>query len=111
MIFSSEPDVSFKREADGLLLCTVEIKGGTDPAGALERYGAGKKSLEAALRENPKCKNFFLSAVFTPEMTNRIDADRLIEKSYSIVDLIEDQSVRDEFFSELFVYTLRLREL
>jgi hypothetical protein len=107
MIFSSEPDIAFNR--DDVLICTVEIKGGTDPAGALERYGAAKKSLEAALKQNPHCENFFLSAVFTPEMASRIDEDRLIKKSYSIVELIDDKEKRDSFFIELVTYTLRLK--
>lgn len=111
MTFSSEPDISFFRSDRDVetLACIVEIKGGIDPAGALERYGAAKKSLEAALRHNPRCKNFFLSAVFTDELRARIEADRLIEKSYDIVELIEDRDARERFFEEIFVYTLRMK--
>jgi lysophospholipase L1-like esterase len=41
MQFSSEPDVAFSRGDE--LLAVIEIKGGVDPAGALERYGAATK--------------------------------------------------------------------
>jgi hypothetical protein len=70
MKFSSEPDISFSRKTGDLetLLAVIEIKGGIDPAGALERYGAATKSFQHALKESQRCKNFFLSAVFTPEL-------------------------------------------
>ena len=42
MTFRSEPDVAFRREES--LEATIEIKGGIDPAGALERLGAAEKS-------------------------------------------------------------------
>lgn len=41
MRYGSEPDIAFIR--DGKLRATIEIKGGTDPAGALERLGAVTK--------------------------------------------------------------------
>ncbi len=45
MRFSSEPDISFSKDLGDTeeLLAVVEIKGGIDPAGALERYGAATK--------------------------------------------------------------------
>jgi hypothetical protein len=42
-------------------------------------------------------------------MASRIDEDRLIKKSYSIVELIDDKEKRDSFFIELVTYTLRLK--
>lgn len=106
MEFSSEPDISF--EKNGELLAVIEIKGGIDPAGALERYGAATKSFQHSLKRSPKCKNFFLSAVYTTELTKRIQIDRLVEKYYDIVEILEDKKKRDEFFQELFHYTLRI---
>src|SRR5665213_3011880 len=74
MRFSSEPDIFFSKETTNgeELLAVVEIKGGIDPAGALERYGAATKSFQHSLQTNQKCKNFFLSAVYTPELQKRI---------------------------------------
>ncbi len=110
MRFSSEPDISFSRKTDEgeELLAVIEIKGGIDPAGALERYGAATKSFQHALRENQRCKNFFLSAVYTAELRNRIQDDRLVEKFYDIIEILEEPDVRDSFFNELFHYSLRL---
>ncbi|MBW6536188.1 MAG: hypothetical protein K0B11_14360 [Mariniphaga sp.] len=59
-------------------------------------------------KESQKCKNFFLSAVFTPELKNRIKGDRLVEKYYDIIDIFEKPAVEEEFFRELFHYSLRL---
>lgn len=110
MRFASEPDIAFfKRTHRGLVLAAVvEIKGGTDPAGALERYGAATKSFQHALSENPRCKNFFLSAIYTDELTRRIEADRLVERPYDIIELLEQPNKREEFLQELFHYGLRL---
>ena len=106
MQFSSEPDISF--EQSGELSATVEIKGGIDPAGALERYGAAKKSFEHAVQQSGRCRNFYLGGVFTDELRRRINADRLVEKTYSIVSLLNDAAVRAQFFTELFHHTLRI---
>lgn len=110
MRFSSEPDISFSRIVDDyeVLLAVIEIKGGIDPAGALERYGAATKSFQHSLRENQRCKNFFLSAVYTDELKSRIQNDRLVEKFYDIIDILEKPHIRDDFFQELFHYSLRI---
>lgn len=110
MRFSSEPDISFSHVTKNgeELLAVIEIKGGIDPAGALERYGAATKSFQHAQKESQKCKNFFLSAVYTTELTNRIKNDRLVEQYYDIVEILEEPKKRDEFFKELFHYTLRI---
>jgi len=110
MRFSSEPDIAFIKSPSGIdeFVAIVEIKGGIDPAGALERYGAGTKSFQHALKDNPHCKNFFLSAVFTPELKNRIKSDRLVEKYFHVIEIIENPVEREKFFEEIFLYTLRL---
>ena len=45
VLVSSEPDIPLIN-TDGSTIAVIEIKGGTDPAGALEQYGATKKSFE-----------------------------------------------------------------
>ena len=106
MKFSSEPDIAFSRR--GTLLVVVEIKGGIDAAGALERYGAATKSFQHAMRVSPRCKNFYVAGVFTPELNKRIESDRLVEKSFNIVEMLEKPGVREDFFRELFHHALRL---
>ena len=48
MVYGSEPDIKFESRTGGnwQIIATVEIKSGTDPAGALERLGAIQKSFE-----------------------------------------------------------------
>jgi len=106
MKFGSEPDISFSRENE--LLVVVEIKGGIDSAGALERYGAATKSFQHAAGVSPRCKNFYLGAVYTPELNRRISADRLVEKTFNIIEILDKPKARERFFSELFHHTLRI---
>ncbi len=106
MQFASEPDVSFLR--DGELIAVVEIKGGIDPAGALERYGAALKSFEDSVKKSPKCKTFYVGGVFTEELKRRMDADRLVEKSFSVIEVLQQPAAREEFLKELFHHALRV---
>ncbi len=106
MQFGSDPDVSFSRNDHYLAI--VEIKGGVDPAGALERYGAAMRTFEHAIQRSPRCETFLLTAVDTREMTARLNADRLVRHPYDIIRLIKDPEYREEFFDELFNHVLRL---
>lgn len=110
MEFSSEPDVCFRKELDDSqeLLVVIEIKGGIDPAGALERYGAATKSFQHAIKASSRCKNFYLAAVYTPEIERRIKEDCLVEKHFDIIRILEDSEIREQFFDELFHHALRL---
>lgn len=106
MRFSSEPDIAFVQGT--MMLAVVEIKGGIDRAGALERYGAAQKSFSDAIGSSPHCRTFYLTAIETPEVANRIARDRLVEKTYNIIGLLSDPDYRDEFLLELFHHSLRL---
>ena len=69
MKYGSEPDIEFRR-VDGdqtVVISTIEIKGGTDPAGALERLDAIQKSFE---QTPPGCVNILIAGVITGEMEN-----------------------------------------
>ena len=107
MRFGSDPDVSFSRKDQ--LIAVLEIKGGIDPAGALERYGAAKKTFEHALEIAPRCETFFLTAVETKEVARRLEADRLVRHVFNIIKLADDPKYRETFFDELFNHALRLR--
>ena len=106
MRFGSEPDVSFFQKEE--LLAVIEIKGGTDAAGALERYGAATKSFQHSIESSKRCRNFYLAAVFTPELERRINDDRLVEKAFDIIEILDSPDVRDDFFNEIFHHALRL---
>lgn len=106
MEFGSEPDISFHSGEE--LLVVIEIKGGTDPAGALERYGAATKSFQHSVETSKRCKNFYLAAVFTPELERRINKDRLVEKAFDIIKILDDPGEREKFFKEIFHHALRI---
>ena len=102
MQFSSEPDISFAR--DGTLVATIEIKGGTDPAGALERLGSMTKSFE----ETPRgCINILVAGVITREMRVRLDDIGLV-KVYLLDELAKDGERWDHFTNEVFHHAVRV---
>ena len=102
MRYGSEPDIEFTRE--GKAIVTIEIKGGKDPAGALERLGAMQKSFSET---PPGCVNFLIAGVVTAEMQARLDQIGAV-KLYLLDDISLDENNWNEFVQELFHYTLRL---
>ena len=102
MRFGSEPDIAFHRE--GKLVVLIEIKGGKDPAGALERLGAVKKTFD----ETPAdCKNFLVAGVVTPTMRERLE-EMHIEDDFDIEQLLHDDLAWTRFLNEIFHHALRL---
>lgn len=102
MNFGSEPDVDFVRHDRSV--ATIEIKGGRDPAGALERLGAMTKSFE----ETPAdCVNFLVAGVVTPEMRKRLEAMGVV-KVYLLDDISRDREHWDDFANEVFHYAVRV---
>jgi len=106
MRFAPEPDVSFIH--NGTLLTVIEIKGGIDTAGALERYGAAKKSFEEATKQNHHCDTYYLSAAITKTLTDRVNGDRLVNHIYDLISILSDSTAENEFFSELLHHSLRI---
>ena len=102
MRYGSEPDVEFTR--GGRVIATIEIKGGKDPAGALERLGAMQKSFA----ETPAgCNNFLVAGVVTPEMKSRLDEIGTV-KTYLLEDLSKSSESWDGFMMEIFHYSIRI---
>ena len=102
MQFGSEPDIAFTR--NGTAIAVMEIKGGRDPAGALERLGAMKKSFDAA---PPSCHKFLIAGVITDEMQARLDAMGMI-KVYVMSNIVAGGQGWDEFVQELFHHAIRI---
>ena len=108
MRYGSEPDILFRREMSGVVreVATIEIKGGKDPAGALERLGAMQKSFEAT---PPNCINMLIAGVVTAEMRSRLD-QMGVEKVFLLDDLSHDSVSWTEFINEVFHYTVRITD-
>lgn len=107
MTFSSDPDIKFETRsapnAEWEITATIEIKGGKDPAGALERLGAVQKSFE----KTPRAKNFLIAGVVTKEMARRLSA-LPVEKHFLLDDLLDDEKKWLEFLDEIFHHTVRI---
>ncbi len=100
-MFSSEPDITVI-DKGGKSELVIEVKGGTDPAAALERYGASNKSLEHSLRGNKSVKTCFLASCITDEVERRVRKDKTISKFYNLTEVITDENYKAEFVSYVF---------
>lgn len=98
--FGSEPDVAI-RDDKGILISTIEVKYGLDPAGALERYGAAKKSFEQATKDNPRVHNIYLVSCITPEVKNRIKEDRLVNDDFNLTAILAEAETRSDFLKHI----------
>ena len=102
MRYASEPDVAFLR--DNRLIASIEVKGGRDPAGALERLGAMTKSFA----ETPAgCVNFLVAGVITLQMQARLDEIGVV-KVYPLDKLSQDGEQWDDFTNEVFHHAVRV---
>lgn len=101
VLFSSEPDVSLIG-TNGDTLGVIEVKGGADPAGALERYGAAKKSFEDTLRDTLKAKTILVASCITAEVETRIKKDATISVYYNLTQILGEKATYDRFMSDVF---------
>ena len=102
LLFSSEPDISLVVKL-GITLGVIEVKGGNDPSGALERYGAAKKSFEETLRNTPTAKTFFVASCITPEVYSRKAQDQTISEYFNLTEIISDNSIYSKFMQQVFL--------
>jgi len=102
MTFGSEPDIHFSK--NDRTIATIEIKGGRDPAGALERLGAMSKSFAET---PPGCINFLVAGVVTPEMQTRLEEMGVV-KVYLLDKVSQDGELWDDFTNEVFHHAIRV---
>lgn len=100
ILFSNEPDITFI-DKSAKPIAVIEIKGGTDPAGALERLGAIKKSFEQARRENPEVLTILSVSCITEEMGARLSKDHLIDSIFNLTSIINDMDERQKFLERI----------
>lgn len=98
ILFSSEPDLTIV-DKSGKSQMVIEVKGGTDPAGALERYGAAKKSFEHSLKENNRVKTCLIASCITNEVEERIKTDKTISKYFNLTNLLTDDLYKTKFLN------------
>lgn len=100
ILFSSDPDISLIDER-GATASAVEVKGGADPAGALERYGAAKKSFEEARRLTPDIPTILVASCITSEVHTRIRQDPLITSYFNLTELLSEGAAEYHQFMQL----------
>ena len=107
MVFGAEPDIKFETlnaQGEWEIISTVEIKSGTDPAGALERLGAIQKSFD---QTPARSRNFAVLGIVTPAMRERLN-DLNMTKDFLLYNILNDAAAWDNFITELFHHTLRI---
>lgn len=100
--FGDEPDIAFYK--GNRIQAAVEIKGGIDPAGVLERLGAALKSLTRAREENPTAVTILLMP--GSSLTERAKEDlklsrHIVTHWFTLEGLLTDEAVRAEVFDLL----------
>ncbi len=89
-VFGSEPDMSF-RDPKGRPILAVEVKAGTDPAGALERFGAAMKSFASEKAINPHLTTVYVASCLTDEVKTRLREENPFDYTFLLGDLATDK--------------------
>ena len=101
ILFSSEPDMAIL-DSNGKRIAVVEIKGGKDTAGALERYGAAKKSFDKARQQDPHVITIYLASCITEEVHSRLEKDVSVNRHFNLTEILVDEGAKSEFLTFLF---------
>jgi hypothetical protein len=102
VFFSDEPDIAIYRGSQ--VQAAMEVKGGIDPAGVLERLGAALKSLNRAREENPTAVTILVlrGASLTAGARQDLDLNRhIITHWFTVEELLQDQATETEVFELL----------
>ena len=101
--FSSEPDILIL-EKTKISTNAIEIKGGIDQAGVLERFGAALKSLQNDKKLNAKVKTCLIMqhVSLTETVKDRIKENKtIIDDFFNFEDIISSEDIRKKFFNLL----------
>jgi hypothetical protein len=102
IVFGDDPDIAVYRS--GRVRTAVEIKGGIDPAGVLERLGAALKSLARIREEQPTAVTVLImhKSALTATATQDLEINRAVVTNWlTIEDILTDQKTREELFDLL----------
>ena len=103
---AAEPDIMIYD--DFRMHAAVEVKGGLDPAGVLERVGAAIKSLSRAKEESPGVITVLV--LMAASMSDQAKQDLLSNKSnvnywFYVEDILEDADLKQQYYSLLGLST------
>lgn len=104
VIFADEPDIAFYKR--GHIVAAIEIKGGIDTAGVLERIGAAMKSLSRTKRENPDAITILIvqGVSVTPQARRDLKINkRTVNYWFTVEDILDSDRSREKLFKLLGV--------
>jgi hypothetical protein len=102
VVFANEPDIAFYQ--DNRIVAAVEVKGGIDKAGVLERVGAAIKSLNRAKEENPVSITILILpfvSMTQQSITDLKTNQKAVNFWFTAEEILEDETKRDELFELL----------
>lgn len=101
-VFSDDPDIAVYR--GDAIRAAIEVKGGIDPAGVLERLGAALKTLSRIREKNPTATTILVmhESVMTETATRDLGINRAVVTNWmTIEDLLTKQESCEELFDLL----------
>lgn len=101
--YGSEPDLAIYSK-DHTIQIAIEIKGGIDTAGVLERIGAVIKSLSRVKQENPDSTTVLIipKVSITEQAEQELETHRNdIDHWFTVEDVLNDDAVRQHIFELL----------
>lgn len=106
VIFADEPDVAIyvEQKTQNDIQSAIEIKGGIDTAGVLERIGAAIKSLRRAKEDNSKAVTILILQGVSITATARKDLELsrdFVNHWFTVEEILEDDEKREELFKLL----------
>lgn len=102
VIFADEPDIGFYQ--DGKIIAAIEVKGGIDTAGVLERVGAAIKSLSRAKEENPGSVTLLIlqDVSITPQSITDLQTNQnIVNYWFTIEEILASEGKQHEVFTLL----------
>ncbi|MEW5827731.1 MAG: XcyI family restriction endonuclease [Chloroflexota bacterium] len=99
MVFADEPDVALYKA--GKIVVALEIKGGIDTSGVLERIGTAIKSLIRAREENPEAITLLLlqAVSMTPKAADDLAINQnAVNYWFTIEEFLESSNEREKVF-------------
>lgn len=102
VVFADEPDIGFYE--DDKIVAAVEVKGGIDKAGVLERVGAAIKSLSRAKEENPDSVTILIlqEVSMTPQSIVDLQTNqKTVNHWFTVEEVLENEDKRNEVFKLL----------
>jgi hypothetical protein len=102
VVFADEPDVGFYEEEK--IVAAVEIKGGIDTAGVLERVGAAIKSLTRAKEENPHSVTILIlqGVSITQQAIDDLKTNQnVVNHWFTVEEVLGDEQKKEDLFGLL----------